>query len=115
MADVLIVDDDLAAAERMRGSLAAAGFGVSVAHTDAEALAQLGQTGRRYEVLVADIDLGAGVTGYDVARRARQLNRGLTVIFLTGDAGALRRFGVPDAVMTPKPVDLAQLVQLARG
>jgi DNA-binding response OmpR family regulator len=105
MADVLLVEDEHDMAARLQGALAGAGFAVTVAHTDDEAHDCLERAGAAFAILVTDIDLGAGVTGFDIARRARQLNPGLTVIYLTGDAGDLARFGVEGALLFPKPFD----------
>ena len=40
---------------------------------------------------------------FDVARKARKLNPELQVVYITGHAAHLDKFGVPDAVMFPKP------------
>jgi CheY-like chemotaxis protein len=62
-------------------------------------------------VLVADINLGKGTTGFDVARRARQLNPDIKVIYITGQAAQVGKFGVEDAEMFPKPFSPVELAE----
>jgi DNA-binding response OmpR family regulator len=60
-------------------------------------------------VLVADVHLGASVSGYDVARRARKLNPRIEVVYITGRSLDVNRFGVNGGVLVPKPFDLDNL------
>jgi CheY-like chemotaxis protein len=113
MATVLLVEDEADVRELIEDSFGAHGLDVVSAATDADAYRLLEAEAGRFAVLVADINLGAGTTGFDVARRARRLNRDLKVIYITGHAAHLGRFGVEGAIMFPKPFnpeDLAQQV-----
>jgi DNA-binding response OmpR family regulator len=63
--------------------------------------------------VVTDINLGAGVTGFDIARRARLLNRGIKVVYISGQGPHPEQFAVADAMMVAKPYnprDLAEQV-----
>ncbi|MDB5467781.1 MAG: response regulator [Phenylobacterium sp.] len=109
MTNVLLVEDEREVADLVQDALADAGFEVTVAYNDDEAYQRLAAEGRSFTVLVADINLGSGTTGFDVARRARQLNSDLKVVYITGQAAHLSRFGVDDALMFPKPFDPREL------
>jgi CheY-like chemotaxis protein len=67
---------------------------------------------RTYDALVVDINLGAGTTGFDVARFGRKLRAQLAVMYVTGEvsAEAFQAFGVPDSGYLSKPFDADDLV-----
>lgn len=114
MATVLLVEDERDVAELIQDALEDASLAVQVAHTDVAAYETLAEEARSFDVLVTDINLGFGTTGFDVARRARQLNPDLKVVYITGHAAHQARFGVSDAVMVPKPFnprDLADRIE----
>lgn len=103
MSSILVVEDETDVLELVQDALEAKGLAVRTAQSDREAYAVLEGEARSFEMLIADINLGEGVTGFDVARHARQLNPDMKVVYITGHAAHLDRFGVPDAVMFPKP------------
>jgi DNA-binding response OmpR family regulator len=109
MTNILIVEDEPDVAELVYEALVARGFNVTLAMGDQAALDHLDRDAAQFGVLVADINLGTGVTGFDIARRARQLNRTIKVIYITGHAAHLGRFGVDEALMFPKPFDATEL------
>jgi CheY-like chemotaxis protein len=73
--------------------------------------------GRGYAGLVVDINLGAGTTGYDVARFARQMRPGIAVLYVSGQAseGSFKAFGVPGSGYVPKPFAPDDLVSALQG
>ena len=103
MSTVLVVEDESEVLEVVQDALERRGLTVRTAETDEDAYAILEAEARSFKLLIADINLGVGTTGFDVARRARQLHPDLQVVYITGHAAHLDRFGVPDAVMFPKP------------
>ena len=103
MSSVLVVEDEAHVREVVQDALERRGIEVRTADSDKSAFSILEAEARTIDLLVADINLGEGVTGFDVARRARQLSPGLKVVYITGHAAHLDKFGVPDAVMFPKP------------
>lgn len=64
-----------------------------------------------YRALVTDIHLQGALTGWDVAKRARELNPDMPVIYMTG-AGADHwpSQGVPNSMLLQKPFAPAQVV-----
>jgi CheY-like chemotaxis protein len=65
-----------------------------------------------YRALVADANLAPGVlTGWDAARRARELHPDIPVVYMTGsEAHEWTSQGVPNSVLVPKPFAPAQIV-----
>jgi DNA-binding response OmpR family regulator len=111
MTAVLIVEDEYDVLEVVQDALERKGLDVATAQTDRDAYAVLEEEARSFSLLIADINLGVGVTGFDVARKARQLNPKLKVVYITGHAAHLDKFGVPDAIMFPKPFYAEELAE----
>ena len=109
MSAVLLVEDEAQVAEMIAEALADAGFDVITALNDKAAYAALEDGAEGFAALVADINLGFGTTGFDVAREARRRNAALKVIYITGYAAHVDRFGVEDGVIVPKPFNAAEL------
>jgi DNA-binding response OmpR family regulator len=103
MSNVLLVEDEIFIAEMICDALEDRGLAVKAAHSDRSAYAILEGEARSFSLLVADINLGPGEDGFDVARRARELHPGLKVIYITGHASHLQQQGVEGSVMMPKP------------
>ena len=103
MTTVLLVEDEADVRDIIVEAFADHDLQVLCAENDQRAYDMLDQRAKEFAVLVADINLGPGTTGFDVARRARQLNRDLKVIYITGHAAHLQKMGVTDSVMFPKP------------
>ena len=107
---ILVVEDDQSIQSIVEEALRDGGFEPTIASSGEEALALLG--GSKYRVLVIDIKLGKDrIRGWDVARRARAINPGLPVVYITGanaDEWAVQ--GVPNSVLLTKPFAPAQLV-----
>lgn len=116
---VLVVEDDRAVCDLIGDMLGAETFEVEWAGSDRAAYERLAGS-KNIDVLIVDVNLGAGTTGFDVARYARQDNPGLPVVYVSGDAsqGSFRAFGVPGSLFVEKPFTAEQLqdaVELALG
>jgi DNA-binding response OmpR family regulator len=111
MSHVLLVEDERQVAELTRDAMVDAGLSVTVAHDDRAAYRMLGGGPRSFAALVTDINLGAGVTGFDIARRARELNRGIKVIYISGQGPHPGRFSVVGALMIAKPFAPRELAE----
>ncbi|CAN7381018.1 response regulator [Phenylobacterium sp. LjRoot219] len=119
MGRILLVEDEVFIAEMIEEALEDRGFQVRSAHTDRSAYAILDDEAHAFTLLIADVNLGVGTSGFDVARRARELNPELRVIYISGHAAHLQKMGVADSIMFPKPFypeELAdQVVALLQG
>ena len=113
MARILLVEDEADIRELIEDAFAERGLELHSAASDRVAYEILEVEAGAYDLLIADINLGEGTTGFDVARRARQLNGALRVIYITGHAAHLSRFGVDGGEMFPKPFRPAELVDRA--
>jgi DNA-binding response OmpR family regulator len=115
MASVLLIEDEAEIAELIRDALTAEGLEVVTASTDIEAYGVLETAAGGLAALITDINLGRGTTGYDVARRARQLNGGLPVVYITSHDLHASRFGVEDGVLMLKPFLPSELALRVKG
>jgi CheY-like chemotaxis protein len=109
---VLIVEDEAALQQLLRDVLEDAGFAVTVSASGEEAIETLQRQDSAFVALVTDIHLSRdGVTGWDVARRGRELDGALPVIYITGAAAdEWPSNGVPNSILVTKPFAPAQIV-----
>jgi CheY-like chemotaxis protein len=108
---VFLVEDEFLIQELVEHALQEGGFAVAIANNGEEAMAMLEADGAKFRALVSDINLGRGPTGWDVARRARELNEHLPVVYMTGGNGhEWASQGVPNSILIGKPFAPAQIV-----
>jgi CheY-like chemotaxis protein len=81
---VLVVEDEALVQLVAIDLLEDAGIPVWSASTGEEALDVLQRHCHEISVLFTDVNLGAGITGFEVARRARALCPQIRVIYATG-------------------------------
>jgi CheY-like chemotaxis protein len=109
---VLVAEDEAAIQHILQVALEEAGFDVDVISSGEEAIERLERQDPAYAALVTDIQLSrTGLTGWEVAHKARELNGDLPVIYMTGAAaGDWPSNGVPNSVLVTKPFAPAQIV-----
>lgn len=109
---VLVVEDEELLHDIVRDPLEDGGFEVSVVARGDDAILALEAQSEAWGAVVTDIRLGRGQpTGWDVARRARELSPNVAVVYMTGDSSAdYAANGVPNSVMLNKPFAPAQLL-----
>lgn len=109
---VLVVEDNALNHDLLGEALIDGGFRVAQASTGADALAMLEAPEAAFRALVTDINLEPGPsTGWDIAKRAREINSKLAVIYMTGNSEhQYASNGVPDSIMLTKPFAPAQLI-----
>ena len=112
MSAVLLVEDEESIRTMIEAALAEHGVAVRSAADNKTAYRLLDKEAASFKVLVADINLGGGETGFDVARRARKLNPKMAIIYITGQALNVDRFGVEGAMLFPKPFNLDDLAEM---
>ncbi|WP_338027892.1 response regulator [Bradyrhizobium oropedii] len=108
---VLVVEDDFSIKELAVEALSEGGFEPQAVASGEEALALLQRDHHQYRALITDIHLQGELTGWDVARRARELNLDMPVVYMTGDsADQWPSQGVPTSILLTKPFAPVQLV-----
>jgi two-component system, cell cycle sensor histidine kinase and response regulator CckA len=118
-ADIMLVEDESALRDSVRGILARAGYTVLVAKSGEQALEILAVPGCNCRLLVTGVIM-PGIWGEELAARARQLVAELEVLFVSGHAErSLRRGRAPaPAPMLTKPfseeVLLSEVAKLIR-
>src|ERR1700760_715348 len=82
-----------------------------MATSGADAIKLLQADASKYRAVLTDINLNGNITGWEVAKRARELNPEIPVVYMTG-AGADQwpSQGVPNSVLLNKPFAPAQVV-----
>ena len=108
MSQVLLVEDELLVAELVEDALRERGMAVSTAHSGWEACARLEAEPRSFAVLVTDINLGDRLSGFDVARKAREGNPQVKVVYVTGLPDNIQA-AEREALVFPKPFNVAEL------
>lgn len=107
---VLVVEDEVLIQEFIEVGLGEGGYAVEKAYRGDEAMDLL-DANNHYRALITDINLGSTVTGWEVARHARERFPTLPVIYVTTvSAGEWSAQGVPHSVLITKPFAPAQLV-----
>lgn len=112
---ILVVDDDERLCDLLTEVLEEGGYEVHCIHNDRGAYAALSGV-LPYAALVVDVNLGPGVTGFDVARFARQMRPTLPVLYVSGEANeaSFRAFGVPGSAFVEKPFAPEELMRRLR-
>ena len=109
---ILVVEDDQLVQGVVEETLTEGGFEVAIAPSGEDALELLNASEGIYRALVTDINLNPGkVSGWDVARHAREIDPNFPVVYISGrDAEDWSAKGVPNSIMLAKPFAPAQLV-----
>jgi CheY-like chemotaxis protein len=106
---ILVVEDDPFIQMMVEHTLHDGGYSTSSAANGEEAIAML-ETNAAYGAVVTDISLGGATTGWDVARRARELIPDVPVLYATSTAAAESTAkGVPGSALVQKPFTPAQI------
>jgi len=111
---ILFVEDEAPLLALLSEALQDEGFDVTTARTGADALGMLALA-PDYDAVVSDISMPDGVSGIDLARRARELQPQARIILASGLARS-QLPALPDRVtFLPKPYRLRELLaELAR-
>jgi DNA-binding response OmpR family regulator len=108
---VLVVEDEFFISEWVAQALSEQGFAVQTATNAAEALRHLAS--EPVDVLFTDINLPGGMDGAALARRARELQPNLPVIYASTRTNMLTpEVRVPGAIFVPKPYEPALVGRL---
>lgn len=109
---VLVVEDEALLARMIEFDLEDAGYEVEVASTAPQAL-ELISNSAAFDVLVTDISLGGKLDGFDVARKARELQPNIKTIGISGffRFDEYREAGIIDGMLS-KPFQQNKLLDL---
>ena len=108
---ILIVEDEYLLQGVLEDVLTEAGFASDILSSGEEALTVFLARGKQHKALVTDVSLSGNLNGWDVARRIREKDPDLPVVYLTGAGADLwKSQGVPNSVLLEKPVEPEQLV-----
>ena len=108
---VFVVDDEALVLMTIEHALEDGGFGHKAATSAEEAVALFRECGDECRALITDVNLGGALTGWDVARTAREQFPTLPVIYVTGDsAHEWAAHGVPNSILVSKPFVAAQII-----
>jgi DNA-binding response OmpR family regulator len=108
---VLLVEDEFFISEWVSQALSEQGFAVQTASNAADALRHLASD--PVDVLFTDINLPGGMDGAALARRARELQPNLPVLYASARATMLEPGArVPGAIIVPKPYEPALVGRL---
>ena len=110
---ILVVEDEVLSRLDLVETLRSASYEVLEASNAHEALGYL-QNGQRVDVVITDIHLGGGLTGWDVAEEFRAARSGIPIIYTSGNAvdGARK---VSGSVFFGKPFRTADILKVCRG
>jgi DNA-binding response OmpR family regulator len=109
---ILLVEDDWLIADLVKETLEDGGFAVDAVANGEDAISMLERPEANHRAIIADISLRPSkMTGWDVARRAREIKPELAVVYMSGDhAEQWPAEGVPNSVLIPKPFAPAQVL-----
>ena len=108
---VLVVEDDEPIQAMIQDALSDGGFEVSITGSGEEAITLLQGQNAKFRAVVTDINLLGRIDGWEVARRARQIDPATPVIYMTGTHGEdWASKGVPNSILLSKPFAPAQIV-----
>jgi DNA-binding response OmpR family regulator len=109
---ILVVEDDNLVQSVLEDALTDGGFKIVIASSGENAVEMLEAADGKYRAVVTDINLGRDkLEGWEVARRAREIDPLFPVVYISGDSAEdWASKGVPDSIMLAKPFAPAQLV-----
>jgi CheY-like chemotaxis protein len=113
---ILLVEDNEDILEVTSAMLSEFGYRVQSATNGVDAV-QLLRSGQEFELLFSDVVMPNGVSGVELAREARRLNKGIKVLLTSGYAGDVleRHQAVDEFPIIDKPFRRAELAQRLRS
>ena len=108
---VLVVEDDPLIQALIDQALCDGGYEPAIVASGEEAVTLLQGNRQHYRAIVSDINLKGTMSGWDVARQAREIDPSFPVVYTTGTAAEQwASHGVPNSILLTKPFAAAQLV-----
>jgi CheY-like chemotaxis protein len=110
---VLVVEDEVLPRLDLVDTLRSAGQEVLEASNADEALGYL-QNAQRIDVVITDIQLGGGLTGWDVAEKFRAARSDVAIVYTSGSAVDRARM-VSGSIFFGKPYRMADISRACRA
>ena len=108
---ILVVEDQRLVQMSIEEGLQDSGYEVIVASNGAEATGTMESMGDTIGALVTNVHLGKGPDGWEVARRVRDLDPAIPVIYTTaGWTSDWASEAVPKSIVVSKPFRMEQIV-----
>jgi DNA-binding response OmpR family regulator len=108
---ILVIEDEIFQQALVEEALSEAGFELAITASGEEAVTLLSGNKGKYRALVTDISLLGRFDGWEVAKRAREIDPVFPVVYMTGSAAEQwNSHGVPNSILLSKPFAPAQLV-----
>jgi DNA-binding response OmpR family regulator len=108
---ILVVEDDAPLQSIVEDALTDGGFEPAIAASGEEAVTLLNGNKGKYRALVTDIQLRGVIEGWEVAKKAREIDPEFPIVYMTGgNAAEWPSHGVPNSILLTKPFAPAQLV-----
>lgn len=111
---VLVVEDEALICSFIEDALSDRGFQACPVSSGEAAFSTFCDGGKRCRALLTDVNLGDGITGWELARRVREITPGFPVIYMTSASAPDWKWqGVDGGVLIEKPFAPAQLAAAA--
>jgi len=108
---ILVIEDEEPLQDIVHDALKEGGFDLTMVTSGQEAIGMIESGVVKYSALVTDVNLIGEMTGWEVARRIREIDPTFPVIYMTGAAAQdWPAQGVPNSILLAKPFAAAQLV-----
>lgn len=108
---ILVVEDEADLQDVVTDALTDGGYQAKVSSSGEDAVKLIEPDVGKYRALLTDVNLSGELTGWDVAKRARELNPDIPVVYMTGAAAdQWASHGVPNSILLQKPFAPAQVV-----
>ena len=108
---IILVEDEALIALFVQEALEEEGFEVECLLDAGAPEKAIGDGIETVAALVTDVRLGAGLSGWELARLAREASPNLPIVYISGDSAIEHSAqGVPDSLMIQKPFVGAQVV-----
>ncbi len=107
---VLVVDDEALICSFIEDALCDGGFEACSVHSGEVALSTFRDGREGCRALLTDVNLGSGISGWELARQIREITPGFPVIYMTSaSAPDWKSQSVDGSVLIEKPFTPAQL------